>query len=83
MAKIDDVAELLTEEISKTLDNTVIKTDIAHLIGNIQIDASVADQYITYSTDSKLLNESQKKCKKMIDKRYELSGKKDKNPRTY
>jgi IS5 family transposase len=51
--------------------------------GHLQMDATVADQYITYPTDSKLLNESRKKCKKMIDKRYELSGKKDKKPRTY
>jgi hypothetical protein len=49
MAKIDDVAELLTEEItnfkktikkfeeiSTTLDNTSIKTDIAHLKGIVQ-----------------------------------------------
>jgi hypothetical protein len=51
--------------------------------GNLQMDASVADQYITYPTDSKLLNESRKKCEKMIDKRYELLGKKSKKPRTY
>jgi len=49
MGKIDDVAELLTneiksfkktikhiEDVSKTLDNTTIKTDIAHLKGIVQ-----------------------------------------------
>mgnify|MGYP006080637223 CR=1 FL=1 len=51
--------------------------------GNLQMDATVADQYITYPTDSKLLNESRKQCEKMIDKLYELSGKKGKKPRTY
>ena len=37
------------------------------------MDATVADQYITYPTDSKLLNESRKKCDKRIGKRDDLS----------
>jgi hypothetical protein len=51
--------------------------------GNLQMDARVADQYITYPTDSKLLNESRKQCEKRIDKRYELLGKKGQKPRAY
>lgn len=51
--------------------------------GKMQMDATVADQYITYPTDSKLLNASRKQCEKMIDKLYELSGKKGVKPRTY
>lgn len=32
--------------------------------GKLQMDATVADQYITYPTDSKILNSSRKQCKK-------------------
>jgi hypothetical protein len=39
------------------------------------MDATVADQYITYPTDSKILNCSRKQCEKMIDQRYELNDK--------
>jgi hypothetical protein len=51
--------------------------------GKIQLDATVADQYITYPTDSKILNQSRKQCEKMIDKLYELNNKKGTKPRTY
>jgi IS5 family transposase len=51
--------------------------------GNLQMDTTVTDQYITYPSDNKLLNESRQQCEKMIDKLYELSGKNDKKPRTY
>ena len=51
--------------------------------GKLQIDATVADQYITYPTDSKLLNSSRKQFEKMIDKRYGLNDKKGTKPRTY
>lgn len=51
--------------------------------GKLQLDATVADQYITYPTDSKILNESRKKCEKMIDKLYALNHKKGTKPRTY
>ena len=51
--------------------------------GKIQLDATVADQYITHPTDSKILNQSRKQCEKMIDKLYELNNKKGKKPRTY
>ena len=51
--------------------------------GKMQADATVADQYITYPTDNGILNESRKKCEKMIDKLYELDGKKGIKPRTY
>jgi len=51
--------------------------------GKMQADATVADQYITYPTDNGILNESRKKCEKLIDKLYELDGKQGIKPRTY
>jgi len=51
--------------------------------GKMQADATVADQYITYPTDNRILNESRKKCEKLIDKLYELNGKQGVKPRTY
>jgi transposase, IS5 family len=51
--------------------------------GKMQVDATVADQYITYPTDNGILNESRKKCEKMIDKLYEADGKQGVKPRTY
>jgi len=51
--------------------------------GKLQMDATVADQYITYPTDSNILNSSRKQCEKMIDKLYELNGKQGTKPRTY
>jgi IS5 family transposase len=51
--------------------------------GKMQADATVADQYITFPTDNGILNESRKKCEKMIDKLYDLDGKQGVKPRTY
>jgi len=51
--------------------------------GKMQADATVTDQYITYPTDNGILNESRKKCEKMIDKLYEVNGKQGIKPRTY
>lgn len=51
--------------------------------GRLQMDATVADQYITYPTDAKVLNSSRKQSEKMIDKLYSLTGKKGTKPRTY
>lgn len=51
--------------------------------GKMQMDATVADQYITYPTDSKILNTSRKQCEAMIDKLYELNDKRGTKPRTY
>lgn len=51
--------------------------------GKMQADATVADQYITFPTDNGILNESRKKCEKMIDKLYDLNGKQGVKPRTY
>lgn len=51
--------------------------------GKLQVDATVADQYITYPTDPGLLNECRKKCEGMIDKLYALTGKKGVKLRTY
>lgn len=51
--------------------------------GKMQADATVTDQYITYPTDTGVLNESRKKCEKMIDKLYDMNGKQGVKPRTY
>jgi hypothetical protein len=51
--------------------------------GKLQVDATVADQYITYPTDNGILNESRKKCEQLIDTLYELGGKQEVKPRTY
>ena len=51
--------------------------------GKMQADATVADQYITHPTDNGILNQSRKQSEKLIDKLYELNGKKGVKPRTY
>ncbi len=51
--------------------------------GKMQADATVADQYITYPTDSGLLNSSRKECQKIIDFLYEANDKTGVKPRTY
>ena len=51
--------------------------------GKLQADATVADQYITFPTDAKLLNSSRKKLDEMIDKLYLYDDKKMVKPRTY
>lgn len=54
--------------------------------GKLQLDATVADQYITYPTDTKLLNQSRKQCEKIIDTLHVQLREKDshrKKPRTY
>jgi len=50
--------------------------------GKLQADATVADQYITFPTDAKLLNSSRKKLDEMIDKLYAYHDKKIEKPRT-
>jgi len=51
--------------------------------GKLQADATVADQYITFPTDAKLLNSSRKKLDKMIDIIYHYNDRKIVKPRTY
>ena len=51
--------------------------------GKLQMDATVADQYITFPTDSKLLNSGRKQSEKMIDHLYKISEIKGIKPRTY
>jgi len=51
--------------------------------GHLQADATVADQYITFPTDAKLLNTARKKLDVMIDKWYAYSNKNTVKPRTY
>jgi hypothetical protein len=58
-------------------------SDLPPNSGRLQMDATVADQYITYPTDAKVLDSSRKQCDKIIDKLYALNGKKGTKPRTY
>ena len=51
--------------------------------GKLQMDATVADQYITYPTDSKILNASRRESEGMIDKLYAKNNKQGVKPRTY
>ncbi len=51
--------------------------------GKLQADATVADQYITFPTDAKILNSSRKQLDKMIDILYEKTDKSITKPRTY
>lgn len=51
--------------------------------GKLQADATVADQYITFPTDAKLLNSSRKELDKMIDNLYQYHNKEMVKPRTY
>ena len=76
ISKLEDQKQLS----KKPKDND---SDLAPNKGRLQMDATVADQYITYPTDAKVLNSSRKQCEKMIDKLYALNGKKGIKPRTY
>ena len=51
--------------------------------GKMQADTTVADQYIKYPTDSGLLNSARKQSENMIDKLYDLKGKKRVKPKTH
>jgi len=51
--------------------------------GKMQADATVADQYITYPTDSETLNQSRKKLEGIIDNLYINDDKQGVKPRTY
>ena len=50
--------------------------------GRLKIDATVADQEVTYPTDLKLLNEARENLERIIDQLHELSPETIK-PRTY
>jgi len=84
----DELNKNLIKSVSKQGDkkHTSKKKDDDELPpnkGKLQLDATVADQYISYPTDSKILNESRKQGEKMIDKLYELNKKSGIKPRTY
>jgi len=81
----------LNIELIKSLSSKVDKKNISNKgdsenfppnKGHLQADATVADQYITFPTDSKLLNTARKKLDIMIDKLYKASNL-DTKPRTY
>jgi len=84
----DELNKNLIKSISKEKDHKHLSKknkddELPPNKGKLQMDATVADQYITYPTDSNILNESRKQCEKMIDKLYELNGKSGTKPRTY
>jgi transposase, IS5 family len=58
------------------------KNDSTPNKGTLKIDASVADQYITYPTDLKLLNTCRQESERLIDALYQ-KGSFAKKPRTY
>ena len=75
------------EEIIKKADNFLPKkkqqiTGTKKKIGNLKIDASVADQNISYPTDAGLLSKARTKSEKLIDLLY-LQTDLTKKPRTY
>lgn len=90
-----DVFDLLNTKLITSINNDDVKTSkskkdtdqdqdtLPKNKGKLQMDATVADQYITYPTDSKILNSSRKQCESLIDKLYELNGKQGTKPRTY
>ncbi len=51
--------------------------------GKLQMDATVADQYIKYPTDTDLMNSGRKILEKIIDIIYEKNNKQGVKPRTY
>ncbi len=51
--------------------------------GKLQADATVADQYIKYPTDTDLMNKGRKILESLIDILYEKDGKQGEKPRTY
>lgn len=84
-----DIFDILNKDLIQSISK---KEDAKHLKkknntpknkGKMQADATVADQYIKYPTDSGLLNSARKESEKMIDELYALKGKKGVKPKTY
>jgi len=71
------------DEKSKTIEKENAPEPKIPNKGKLQMDATVADQYITYPTDTTLLREATKQCEKIIDLLYDMQGKKGVKPRTY
>jgi hypothetical protein len=83
----DELNSYLIQNLSAKSDNKNITKkkdddDLPPNKGKLQGDATVADQYITYPTDSKLLNASRKKLEDMIDKLYHWDDSLKQKPRT-
>ena len=78
---------LIKSYTSKTDKRTISKKDKDKNLppnkGKLQADATVADQYITFPTDAKILNSSRKQLDKMIDNLYLKGDKSITKPRTY
>lgn len=86
--QFDELNSKLIKSLSKKADHKNKEKQSEHdkyppNKGKLQADATVADQYITFPTDAKLLNSSRKKLDEMIDKLYVYYDKKIAKPRTY
>lgn len=69
---------------SEKFDNQAIKVDSTQNKGKLKLDATVADQYISYPNDLGLLNKAREKTEKMIDMLFdELREEIPVKPRTY
>lgn len=84
----DELNRYLIKNLSSRRDKTNEKKkndqdDLPPNKGKLQADATVADQYITFPTDAKLLNKSRKLLEKMIDKLYAYEDRLHIKPRTY
>lgn len=84
--------ETLNTELIQSLSKKTDKKNVAKKLedqkhppnkGKLQADATVADQYITFPTDAKILNVSRKKLDEMIDKLYHFDTNLKIKPRTY
>lgn len=84
----DELNKYLIQNLSAQSDKKNISKkkdddDLPPNKGKLQADATVADQYITYPTDAKLLNTSRKKLEEIIDKLYQWDDSLKEKPRTY
>ena len=73
----DKLNNELIKTYSSKIDNRNISKkqedeDLPPNKGKLQADATVADQYITFPTDAKILNSSRKQLEKMIDILYRV-----------
>jgi len=74
----------LSDKLSKLSDGDKLKTETVSTKGKLKLDATVADQYITYPNDLGLLNDAREKTEAIIDELYELlRNNLPQKPRTY
>lgn len=79
---INSMNETLLEKLTEIRNNSGMKYDSAADESTTILDATCAPSYISFPTDTGILNESRKRLEKIIDELYEKSGLSEK-PRTY